>query len=58
MISLNFNKAADFWRKEIGANVYPFNSQKKETYVEWGEFEEKPVSKDQLDTRVRTIIED
>jgi hypothetical protein len=47
MISLNFNEAADFWRNEIGANVFPFNSQKKETYIEWAEFEEKPISEEQ-----------
>jgi hypothetical protein len=54
---LDFNDTSDFWHDEINAYVLPL-TQKKVTYLEWAKLEEKPASKYQLDTRVRTIIED
>jgi hypothetical protein len=43
------NESADFWRVEIGVNVFPTIFRTKKTYVEWSEFEEKPVSEEQHD---------
>ncbi len=47
MASLTINDWADFWRNEIGVNVFPIEFRKKKTYVKWSEFEEKQVPEDQ-----------
>ena len=40
------NDWADFWRKEIGANVIPANTRKKETYESWKEWQDNPGPED------------
>jgi hypothetical protein len=34
---------ADFWRYDIGVNVIPANTKKKETYESWTEWQDNPV---------------
>jgi hypothetical protein len=34
---------ADFWRHDIGANVIPVDTRKKETYETWKEWQDKPI---------------
>jgi hypothetical protein len=38
-----FNDWADFWRYNIGVNLIPANTKKKETYESWKEWQDKPV---------------
>lgn len=40
------NDWADFWRYQIGVNVIPANTRKKETYESWKEWQDKPISED------------
>lgn len=40
------NDWADFWRNDIGANVIPANTRKKETYESWKEWQDNPVPSD------------
>ena len=43
--SLNdYNGWADFWRNSIGINVIPADTQKKRTYENWKEWQEKPIT--------------
>jgi len=43
--SLNdYNGWADFWRNSIGINVIPADTQKKRTYENWKEWQEKPIA--------------
>ena len=37
------NDWADFWRNDIGVNVIPANTRKKETYESWKEWQDNPV---------------
>jgi hypothetical protein len=39
----SINDFADYWRKDIGVNVIPANTRKKETYESWKEWQDKPV---------------
>ena len=50
MIFLSFNEAADFRWNDIGGNVIPINSIKKETHVKWSKFEENSISEEQHNT--------
>jgi hypothetical protein len=38
-----FNDWADFWRYNIGVNLIPANTRKKETYESWKEWQDKPI---------------
>jgi D5 N terminal like/Bifunctional DNA primase/polymerase, N-terminal len=38
-----YNNGADFWRYNIGANVIPANTRKKETYESWKQWQDKPI---------------
>jgi hypothetical protein len=40
------NDWADFWRNDIGVNVIPANTRKKETYESWKEWQDKPIPED------------
>ena len=40
------NDWADFWRNDIGVNVIPANTRKKETYESWKEWQDNPVPED------------
>jgi hypothetical protein len=40
------NDWADFWRNDIGVNVIPANTRKKETYESWKEWQYNPVPED------------
>ena len=42
-----FNKWADFWRLEVGANVIPSDTMKKTTYEKWAQYQNSPISKEQ-----------
>ena len=44
---INFNKWADFWRNEIGANVIPANTRQKKPTVNWKQWENKAIPKEQ-----------
>jgi hypothetical protein len=37
------NDFADYWRDDIGVNVIPANTRKKETYESWKEWQDKPI---------------
>jgi Bifunctional DNA primase/polymerase, N-terminal len=37
------NDWANFWRNNIGANIIPANTRKKETYESWKEWQDKPI---------------
>ena len=39
----HYNDGADFWRYDIGANVIPANTRKKETYESWKQWQDKPI---------------
>jgi hypothetical protein len=41
--STELSTYADYWRKEIGVNVIPANTKKKETYESWKEWQYKPI---------------
>ena len=41
--STELSTYADYWRKEIGVNVIPANTSKKETYESWKEWQDKPI---------------
>src|SRR5918996_459433 len=41
--STDLSTYADYWRKEIGVNVIPANTRKKETYESWKEWQDKPI---------------
>lgn len=40
---------ADFWRYNIGVNVIPANGRTKKTFIEWGQWQHSPISKEQHD---------
>jgi hypothetical protein len=40
----DFNGWADFWRYTIGVNVIPADTEKKRTYENWKEWQEKPIT--------------
>ena len=42
-VSNNNNGWADFWRNDIGANVIPANTRKKETYESWKQWQDEPI---------------
>ena len=35
--------SADFWRHNIGVNVIPADTRRKETYESWKEWQNKPI---------------
>jgi hypothetical protein len=35
--------SADFWRNDIGVNVIPADTKRKETYESWKEWQDKPI---------------
>lgn len=37
------NDFADYWRDDVGVNVIPANTRKKETYESWKEWQDKPI---------------
>jgi hypothetical protein len=41
--STELSTYADYWRKEIGVNVIPANTRKKEMYESWKEWQDKPI---------------
>ncbi|CAN5235912.1 hypothetical protein BH18THE2_BH18THE2_34620 [soil metagenome] len=41
--SKSINDFADYWRDDIGVNVIPANTRKKETYESWKEWQDKPI---------------
>ena len=41
--SESFNDWADYWYYEIGMNVIPANTRKKETYESWLQWQENPI---------------
>lgn len=43
----SLNDCADYWRFDIGANVFPCDSRKKVTYEHWKQWQDKPISLDQ-----------
>ena len=40
----DYNGWADFWRNSIGINVIPADTEKKRTYENWKEWQEKPIT--------------
>ena len=36
-------RSADFWRNDIGVNVIPADTKRKETYESWKEWQDKPI---------------
>ena len=40
----DYNGWADFWRYTIGVNVIPADTEKKRTYENWKEWQEKPIT--------------
>jgi hypothetical protein len=40
------NDWADFWRYQIGVNIIPANTRKKETYESWKEWQDNPIRED------------
>ena len=45
--NLSFNETADYWRYEVGANVIPANTRKKSTFINWKQYQDSPISKEQ-----------
>jgi hypothetical protein len=41
--SKSINDFADYWRYDIGVNVIPANTRKKETYESWKEWQDSPI---------------
>jgi hypothetical protein len=39
----NHDDWADFWRNDIGVNVIPADTEKKRTYENWKEWQDKPI---------------
>jgi hypothetical protein len=42
----SINDFADYWRDDIGVNVIPVNTRKKETYESWKEWQDRPIPKE------------
>ena len=47
------NAGADYWFDEIGANVIPANTKKKETYENWSQWQDKPIPDELHEERKR-----
>ncbi len=45
------NKWADFWRYTRGVNVIPADMEKKRTYENWKELQDKPIPDEMHNTR-------
>jgi hypothetical protein len=39
----------NYWYETIGVNVIPANSRKKITWIKWGQYQDSPISNDQID---------
>ena len=54
MLSSNeINKWADFWHYQIGVNVIPADTENKETYENWLQWQDKPISDELHEQRKR-----
>ncbi len=54
MLSSNeINKWADFWHSHIGVNVIPANTKNKQTYENWLQWQDKPISDELHEQRKR-----
>ena len=42
-----YNCWADFWRYSIGMNVIPADTKVKKTYINWKQYQDKPIPEDQ-----------
>jgi hypothetical protein len=39
----SINEYVDFWRYDVGVNVIPADTMKKETYISWKQWQDKPI---------------
>ena len=49
----NYNEWADFWYYEIGVNVIPADTEKKETYENWSQWQDKSIPDELYEQRKR-----
>ncbi|HSF51545.1 MAG TPA: bifunctional DNA primase/polymerase, partial [Nitrososphaeraceae archaeon] len=49
----NYNNSADFWYYQIGVNVIPADTENKETYENWSQWQDKPIPDELHEERKR-----
>jgi P4 family phage/plasmid primase-like protien len=51
IISNTLNQSADYWYYDIGVNVIPANTKRKETYESWSQWQVQSISKEVHESR-------
>src|SRR5438445_716597 len=43
----DYNRWADYWRYNVGSNVFPSDTKNKETWFRWKDYQDKPIPEEQ-----------